>query len=115
MSSFVNLFIEKLDKQFKNGAYPKINVEPLGGFELFQEKYKVLLMNCFLNALLNQKELPNQSFNVAVIVTNKGDIVINVHPENIFSGLEEARREFELHEYYEKAAICRDYMERIRA
>jgi hypothetical protein len=110
MKSFIDKFIEKLDGQAARGVAPRISVDPLGGFDVFMEKYRVLMMNCFLNGLLNQGKVPKEPFNVALIVTLEKEIVIQIQPDTLSDGLNEARMEFEKHEYFEKAAIYLDYL-----
>lgn len=110
MNSFINKFIAKLDDQAMRGVAPKIKVDGLGGFDVFMKKYRILMMNCFLNGLLNQKKIPEDPFSVALIVTSDKEIIIQIQPDTILDGLNEARLEFEKHEYFEKAAICRDYL-----
>lgn len=47
---------------------------------MFMEKYRVLMMNCFLNGLLNQGKVPKEPFNVALIMTLEKEIVIQIQP-----------------------------------
>lgn len=113
MNTFIDHFIMRLDEQFMRGAAPKISVEPLGGLDVFMKKYKIIMMNCFLNSLLSLKKIPKEPFNIAVLVTSEGEVIIRVEPDVLLNGLNEARQEFERFEYFEKAAVCRDYIDLI--
>lgn len=112
MKKETKALIKLLDKRKSKDNCPVINVDPLGGKEVFMDQLYLVVMNCFINAVSFFDGHPTKVVNVICLKSEQGDMLVKVDPEDIIDGLDEARKEFERAELFEKSQLCINILDR---